>query len=339
MFPGMPPGGPGGAFDFSALQSALNDPSIKQMAEQIANDPSFKEIAKQMQESFGAMMGNMGAGGEARAAPAGMPPGMPPGAFPPNFDPSKYMEAMQNMFQNPGFMQMAEKLGKTIIEADPNMANMMKAMQDPEYKTKVEDALKGLKDDPELKPILDELESQGPAAMMKMWNNPEVLSKLGKAMGGVFDFAGALEGGEEEGEGEEGDGAIEETVHAAASAGDVDLLKKLVAEGANVDEADEEGRTALHFAAGYGEIECVKVLIEAKAKLDAVDTNQNTALHYAAGYGQAESVKLLLESGADRTAKNLDGKTALEVAELNEQADVIAALKETEKAEEETKSN
>lgn len=47
------------------------------------------------------------------------------------------------------------------------MANMMKAMQDPDYKTKVEDALKGLKDDPELKPILEELESQGPAAMMK----------------------------------------------------------------------------------------------------------------------------------------------------------------------------
>ncbi len=147
------------------------DPSIKQMAEQIANDPSFKEIAKQMQESFGAMMGAgamgaPGAGGEARAAGgerseyriysfmvdpgtvkhsatvckprpdattfpppspspagagagAGAPamPGMPPGmALPPNFDPSKYMEAMTNMFQNPNFMQMAEKLGKTIIE-------------------------------------------------------------------------------------------------------------------------------------------------------------------------------------------------------------------------------
>ncbi len=46
--------------------------------------------------------------------------------------------------------------------------------------------------------------------------------------------------------------------------GDVELLKKLISEGANVDEADEEGRTALHFAAGYGEIECCKALIEAK---------------------------------------------------------------------------
>ncbi len=44
----------------------------------------------------------------------------------------------------------------------------------------------------------------------------------------------------------------------ALSAGDVELLKKLIGEGANVDEADEEGRTALHFAAGYGEVRGVE---------------------------------------------------------------------------------
>lgn len=42
-------------------------------------------------------------------------------------------------------------------------------------------------------------------------------------------------------------------------AGDVGLLKQLLEAGADVDEADEEGRTALHFACGYGEIECAKV--------------------------------------------------------------------------------
>jgi ankyrin repeat protein len=77
--------------------------------------------------------------------------------------------------------------------------------------------------------------------------------------------------------------------------GNADLLKELLTAGADVDEADEEGRTALHFAAGYGEIPCLKLLIEHKAKLDLVDNNKNTALHYAAGYGQAESVKVLLE--------------------------------------------
>jgi hypothetical protein len=59
-------------------------------------------------------------------------------------------------------MQMAEKLGKTIIEADPNMKQMMSTMQDPSYRAKVEDAMKGMKDDPELKPMLEELEKSGP---------------------------------------------------------------------------------------------------------------------------------------------------------------------------------
>jgi hypothetical protein len=74
------------------------------MAEQIANDPSFKEVTKTMQESFGGMM----AGG-----------GAPPGGAPPDMsqlDPSKYMNAMSGMFQNPAFMQMAEKLGQSIIQ-------------------------------------------------------------------------------------------------------------------------------------------------------------------------------------------------------------------------------
>lgn len=113
----------------------MQDPSIKQMAEQIANDPSFMGLTQQLQESMASMMGGAegaaAAGGAGAAAGAGampgmpgMPPGMPgmpPGAFPgmpdpANFDPTKYMQAMSGMFQNPQFMQMAEKLGQAIIQ-------------------------------------------------------------------------------------------------------------------------------------------------------------------------------------------------------------------------------
>lgn len=55
--------------------------------------------------------------------PAGFPgmpgmPGMPgaDGAAAGPTDPAKYMGAFSSMFSNPQFMQMAEKLGKTIIE-------------------------------------------------------------------------------------------------------------------------------------------------------------------------------------------------------------------------------
>lgn len=81
------------------------------MAEQIANDPSFKEVTQSLQAS-------MGAGGSG-GMPGMPPPGMPaPGGAPDmsQMDPSKYMEAMSGMFQNKNFMEMAERLGKTIIE-------------------------------------------------------------------------------------------------------------------------------------------------------------------------------------------------------------------------------
>ncbi len=149
-------------------------------------DPNFKEITQKMQQQFGGMMG---AGG-------GMPgmPGMPgagAGGGPP-MDPSKYMGAMQEMFSNKAFMEMAEKLGQSIIQvraseqpsslncdfdprdfahtppqSDPNMQQMMQSMQDPSYKAKIEETMRGMKDDPELKPLLEELEKAGPMGMMK----------------------------------------------------------------------------------------------------------------------------------------------------------------------------
>lgn len=47
------------------------------------------------------------------------------------------------------------------------MQRMMSTMQDPEYKAKVEGAMRSLKDDPEMGNIFQELEAGGPAAMMK----------------------------------------------------------------------------------------------------------------------------------------------------------------------------
>lgn len=121
------PGGAQGPFDLSALQQALNvsvgiscgcvsaavaanskpvcfpqDPSIKEMAEQIAGDPSFQGLTSQLQESMAGMMAGGGAG--------------PAAPDPRNFDPAQYMQAMSNMFQNQNFMQMAEKLGQAIIQ-------------------------------------------------------------------------------------------------------------------------------------------------------------------------------------------------------------------------------
>ena len=47
------------------------------------------------------------------------------------------------------------------------MSQMMQTMHDPVYREKIEQKMAGLKSDPELSNIMQELEGGGPAAMMK----------------------------------------------------------------------------------------------------------------------------------------------------------------------------
>lgn len=304
----IPPGMPGmpNNFDFSSLAGVLNDPSIKEMAEQIAKDPSFSQMTSELQGSV--KVGDDGA---------------------PQLDPQQYMKAMQQVMSNPNFMTIAEKFGNALMQ-DPQMMNMMQTLQNPNYRDQMQKRVAAIKDDPSLKSVLDELETGGPAAMMKYWNDPEVLSKLGKAMGGAFPMPPNIAGGAapaEEEAAEEAEGEEESpSLHSAASNGDFEELTRLVKEGADKNEKDSEGRTALHFACGYGEVKCAEALLDAGAEVDSLDKNKNTPLHYSAGYGRKDIVELLVKSGAALTLRNMDGKTAADVAKLNNQTEVVALL-------------
>ena len=381
------PGGPGaGAFDMSALQSILSDPSIKELAAQISNDPSFKSIQEKLAGSMGGAAGGAlpgggdapSAGGEsskglpgaaASTGASGAPSTSDAAAAPAPTNPAdalaalggaggmeQYREAMSAVLQNPGFMKLAEKLGTQLMQ-DPSMAAMMNNMNSQQYRSDMESKMQSLKSDPELRPVLEEIETGGPAAMMKYWNDPAILSKISKAMGGMIPgmpgggmppgfaqafggagFPGAAAGGDEGAEAEEGDEEEYEEeevlpLHTAASQGDVEEMKRLLKpepgsgeEPADVDERDDEGRTALHFAAGHGELSAMEVLLDGGAAVDALDNQKNTPLHYAAGYGQKDAVEALVKNGAGVVAQNADGKSPLDVAKLNEQEEVLALL-------------
>jgi hypothetical protein len=296
-------GFPGNPFDFSNMAGILNDPSVKELAEQIAKDPSFNQMAEQLQKTF-----------QGATVEDGIP----------DFDTQQYYSTMQQVMQNPQFVTMAERLGNALMQ-DPSMSQMLESLTNPAQKDQLEERMARIKKDPSLKPIMEDIETGGPAAMMRYWNDKDVLQKLGEAMGlpvaGATSTENSVPEEEDDAENEE-----ESIVHNTASVGDVEGLKKALASGADKDEEDSEGRTALHFACGYGEDKCALVLLEAGAKVDALDKNKNTALHYAAGYGRKECVALLLENGAAVTLQNLDGKTPIDVAKLNNQHEVLKLL-------------
>ncbi|KAK4765501.1 hypothetical protein SAY86_026591 [Trapa natans] len=288
-------------FDFSGMRNILNDPSVKELAEQMARDPAFNQMAELIQKTF------HGSTEEDSI---------------PQFDTQQYLNTMQQVMENPRFRNMAERLGDALMQ-DPAVSSMLSNLANPMPKEQSEEQMAKI-EDPALKNILQEIETDGPAAMMRYWSDKDVLTKLGEAMGLAAGEPSSEKGNPDD---EEDAGDDDESiVHQTASVGDVKGLKKALAEGANKDESDSEGRTALHFACGYGEVACALALIEAGANVDALDNNKNTALHYAAGYGRKECVSLLLENGAAVTLQNHEGKTPLDVAKLNNQHEVLKLL-------------
>lgn len=123
------------------------------MAEQIAKDPAFTQMAEQLQKTVVSP----------RQAPAAKQ-AVPQAAA--ALDPQKYVATMQQLMQNPQFVAMAERLGSALMQ-DPAMATMLGGLTNPAHKEQLEARIARMKEDPTLKPILDEIETGGPAAMMK----------------------------------------------------------------------------------------------------------------------------------------------------------------------------
>ena len=93
------------------------------------------------------------------------------------------------------------------------------------------------------------------------------------------------------------------------------ILVTLLEHGANAEARREDGYTALHYAAAADNEEMVCLLLEHGAELEArVTGSHKTALHLAAEKGNDRIVKLLIERGADVQACDREDKTALQLA-------------------------
>lgn len=102
----------------------------------------------------------------------------------------------------------------------------------------------------------------------------------------------------------------------AASDGLLDVLKKLITNGANIHHCDEFNGTALSMAVMNGHIGCVRYLVEHGADLSEVDLQDMTFLHIAAMNGHLECVRYLVEQGMDLLATDAHGETPLTNAQF-----------------------
>ena len=101
----------------------------------------------------------------------------------------------------------------------------------------------------------------------------------------------------------------------AISAGDVEAVKTLIADGANAGVRNDTGATPLIVAAGIPNAALVEALLAAGAEVDAADNDGNTALMKAAVSEKGfATVELLVKAGADIHAANKRDMSAYDLA-------------------------
>ncbi len=72
-----------------------------------------------------------------------------------------------------------------------------------------------------------------------------------------------------------------------------------------------------------GNIDRVRLLIAEGADINFQDKNGSTPLHWAAYYGRKEIAKLLLMQGASPYIKDKNGITPIDVARINRQEEIL----------------
>jgi ankyrin repeat protein len=114
----------------------------------------------------------------------------------------------------------------------------------------------------------------------------------------------------------------------AARRGDLDAVRTLIRDGADVDAAQGDGMTALHWAAANGHAPVVAALLEARARTDpATRIGAYTPLHLASRGGHSAIVRALADAGADvHAATSTGGATPLHFAAGAGSVEAIAAM-------------
>ncbi|XP_046555449.1 LOW QUALITY PROTEIN: inversin-like [Haliotis rubra] len=118
-------------------------------------------------------------------------------------------------------------------------------------------------------------------------------------------------------------------LHWAAHKGNYRLMKMLVSKGADCREKDNEGQTALHLCTRHKLPKCMALLLRqlTPGEMDDQDNNKRTALHWAASYGNLEHVKMLIKWDSNIGIPDTDGKTPLHWAASSRDRQAVSCVK------------
>jgi uncharacterized protein len=113
----------------------------------------------------------------------------------------------------------------------------------------------------------------------------------------------------------------------AAQRGNIQAVRQLIAQNADVKAPQADGTTALHWAAQADNLELAELLIQAGAQVSPANAVGATPLLQAALNGSARMMERLIAGGADPNAKlTRSGDTALMLASRTGKVDAVRVL-------------
>uniref|UniRef100_A0A673HU37 BRCA1-associated RING domain protein 1-like n=2 Tax=Sinocyclocheilus rhinocerous TaxID=307959 RepID=A0A673HU37_9TELE len=115
----------------------------------------------------------------------------------------------------------------------------------------------------------------------------------------------------------------ETPLHLAAIKGDVEEVRKLLAQGADPNLKDNAGWTPLHEACNLGHLGVVEELLQQGALLNTPGYQNDSPLHDAVRNGQIAVVKILVERGASQSVLNMFGLQPVDYALTPEMQEVL----------------
>ena len=115
-------------------------------------------------------------------------------------------------------------------------------------------------------------------------------------------------------------------LHYASHSRNKDILKLILNEGANLEPKTEEGFTPLYYAIRLNNPDNCRILLVAGADVDYIDNWKWTGLHVSAWLGLTDVAVVLLEFDANVNTLDVWNWSALDVAEAYENLDIAELI-------------